>query len=167
MPANHRILSLLYKDFEALDVFGPLGSIVPHNDYYTLKLVNIHNQPAPDGLESSIHNGIGIVPNLSMTEALKEEEQFDTLFIPGGLGMRNLVDDAVLLGQIGQLVDRAAIVFTVCTGSILLAATGRLDGRKATTNKRAFDEMTPKCTCSGLQRRDHLSIFVYRLTFSL
>ena len=148
MPTQHRILSLLYSDFEALDLFGPIGAIVPRSDYYTVKLVNIQNQNAPNGLESSIKNDIGIMPNFSLAEALKEEEQFETLFIPGGQGMRSLVWDPVLLQQIGQLVDRAASVFTVCTGSILLAATGRLDGRKATTNKRLYDEMTPKCTCS-------------------
>jgi len=149
MPTQHRILSLVFDDFEALDLFGPLGAIIPRSDYYTVKLVNLHNQGAPNGLESSIKNGIGILPNLSLTEALKEEEQFDTLFIPGGFGWRSLARDSVLLQQIGQLVERAANVFTVCTGSILLAATGRLDGRKATTNKCLYDETTPKRMCSG------------------
>ena len=136
---------MIYTDFEALDLFGPLGAIVPRSDYYTLKLVNLHNADAPQGVESSIQNGIGILPTLSLTDALKPEERFDTLFIPGGLGMRPLVHDAELLRQIGALVDRAANVFTVCTGSVLLAATGRLDGREATTNKRAFEGMTPAC----------------------
>ena len=148
MPLQHRILSLLFSDFEALDLFGPLGAIVPRSDYYTVKLVNIHDQGAPNGLECSIKNDIGIMPNLSLAEALKEEEQFETLFIPGGVDMMSLVGDPVLLQQIGELVDRAASVFTVCTGSILLAATGRLDGRRATTNKRGYDQVTPKCTCS-------------------
>ena len=148
MPLQHRILALQFSDFEALDLFGPLGAIVPRSDYYTLKLVNLHDRSAPNGLESSIKNGIGIMPSLSLAEALKEEEQFETLFIPGGMGMMPLVSDPVLLQKIGQLVDRAASVFTVCTGSILLAATGRLDGRKATTNKRGYDQLTPKCTCS-------------------
>lgn len=149
MPTQHRILSLVYNGFEALDLFGPLGAIAPRSDYYTLKLVNIHNLGAPNGLESSIKNGILTLPNLSLSEALEGEEQFDTLFIPGGLGMRPLIGFPTLLQQIAQLVDRAANVFTVCTGSILLAATGRLDGRKATTNKRVYDEITPNCTCSG------------------
>lgn len=150
MPTQHRILALVFSEFEALDLFGPLGAIVPYSDYYTLKLVNVHNRAAPDGLESSIKNGIGILPSLSLTEALNDaQEHVDTLFIPGGLGMRDLVWDKDLLQQIGQLVERAASVFTVCTGSILLAATGKLDGYKATTNKRLFDEMTPKCTCAN------------------
>ena len=143
---------MIYTEFETLDLFGPLGAILPRSDYYTLKLVNIHNADAPKGLESSIRNGIGILPSLSLTDALtRAEERFDTLFIPGGEGMRPLVHDAELLRQIATLVDRAANVFTVCTGSVLLAATGRLDGRRATTNKRAFDQLTPQCTsCPAL-----------------
>ena len=149
MPTQHRVLSLVYSDFEALDLFGPLGAIVPRSDYYTLKLVSIHNLGAPSGLESSIKNGIGTLPNLSLADAFKEEEQFDTLFIPGGFGVMPLVWDPILLQRIGQLVERAASVFTVCTGSILLAATRRLDGRKATTKKRLYDGITPKRKCSG------------------
>ncbi|GIK05274.1 hypothetical protein Aspvir_009378 [Aspergillus viridinutans] len=144
MPTQHRILSLVYNDFEALDLFGPLGAIVPRSDYFTLQLVNLHNLDSPHGIETSIKNGIGVIPTLSLAEALRDDHQFVTLFIPGGVGMLPLVWDPILLQRIGQLVDRAANVFTVCTGSILLAATGRLDGRKATTNKRLYDELTPK-----------------------
>ena len=152
MPTHHHILALIYPDFETLDLFGPLGAIVPRSDYYTVKLANIHNHnhnhktgPPPHNVPSSIQNGIGTMPNLSLAEALKEDSHFDTLFLPGGFGLIPLVQDGVLLQQIGQLVDRAANVFTVCTGSVLLAATGRLDGRTATTNKRLFEEMTPNC----------------------
>jgi putative intracellular protease/amidase len=148
MPTQHRILSLVYNEFEALDLFGPLGAIVPRSDYYTLDLVSLHNLDSPRGIETSMKNGIGVIPTLTLAEALQEDQKFDTLFIPGGFGMMPLVWDPILLQRIGQLVDRAPNVFTVCTGSILLAATGRLDKRKATTNKRLYDEMTPKCMLS-------------------
>lgn len=155
MPTNHHILALIFNDFEALDFFGPIGSILPRSDYYTLSLVNVHNLPTPYGLESTIKNGIGIVPTISLADALKtyaskadshnQNEHFDTLFIPGGPGMLPLTWDPVLLRQIGRLVDLAPNVFTVCTGSVVLAATGSLDGRKATTNKRSYEEHTRKC----------------------
>ncbi|KAI4184466.1 MAG: hypothetical protein L6R41_004711 [Letrouitia leprolyta] len=154
MPTNHHILALIFNDFEALDFFGPIGSILPRSDYYTLSLVNVHNLPTPYGLESTIKNGIGIVPTISLADALKtyaskadshnQNEHFDTLFIPGGPGMLPLTWDPVLLRQIGRLVDLAPNVFTVCTGSVVLAATGSLDGRKATTNKRSYEEHTRK-----------------------
>lgn len=148
MSTHHRILALVFDGFEALDLFGPLGAIVPLSDYYTVKLVNVHNLPAPHGLESSIKNGIGILSNLSLADALRHNEEFETLFIPGGFSALPLVWDPILLQQISQLVKRASNVFTVCTGSILLAATGQLDGRKATTNKMLYDELTPKCKYS-------------------
>ncbi|KAH3012085.1 hypothetical protein KXV73_005909, partial [Aspergillus fumigatus] len=138
MPAQHRILSLVYNDFEAPNLFGPLGAIIPHS---------------PQGIETSIKNGIAVIPTLSLAEALREDHQFDTLFIPGGFGMLPLIWDPILLQRIGKLVDRAANILTVCTGSILLAATGRLDGRKATTNKRLYDELTPKFPGVQWQKR--------------
>ena len=147
MCTQHRILALVYDEFEALDLWGPLGAIIPRSDYYTLNVVNIRDQSGSKGaVESSVKNSIGILPNLSWADALKEEEHFSTLFIPGGIGNRPLLNDPVLLQKIGQLVDRAASVFTVCTGSVVLAATGRLDGYKATTNKLAYDALTPSCT---------------------
>lgn len=36
---------------------------------------------------------------------------------------------------LATLAQQSALVLTVCTGSLLLAATGLLEGRKATTNK--------------------------------
>ncbi|KAL4984487.1 hypothetical protein BDW68DRAFT_166950 [Aspergillus falconensis] len=65
--------------------------------------------------------------------------------------MMPLIWDPILLHRIDQLVDCAPNVFSVCTGSILLAVTDRLDGRKATTNKRLYDELTPKHP--GVQRQ--------------
>ncbi|KAL9615924.1 MAG: hypothetical protein Q9160_009150 [Pyrenula sp. 1 TL-2023] len=163
MPTQHHIVGLVFNDFEALDLFGPLGAIVPRSDYYTLELVHVHNLGAPNGVESSIKNGIGIMPSLSLAEFLKRGRHFHTLFLPGGFGMIPLVWDPFLLQQIGRLVDRASNVFTVCTGSVLLAATGRLNGHKATTNKLLFDEETQKCMSNDfiIQRGRRLYVYVH------
>jgi transcriptional regulator GlxA family with amidase domain len=42
------------------------------------------------------------------------------------------------LAELKRLAEASKLVATVCTGSLLLAKTGLLDGRKATSNKRVF-----------------------------
>jgi len=42
---------------------------------------------------------------------------------------------AAFISRLGELARSACVVLTVCTGSLLLAATKLLDGLKATTNK--------------------------------
>ena len=66
---------------------------------------------------------------------------YDLLFIPGGdtaldAAKRPAVTDWIT----SRRQNQAELVMTVCTGSILLAATGLLDGRKATTNKLDFTQ---------------------------
>ena len=58
--------------------------------------------------------------------------------IPGGMGTRKLVKDEVFLDHLKQLALNAKYILTICTGSILLARTDLLNGKKATTNKLVF-----------------------------
>jgi transcriptional regulator GlxA family with amidase domain len=65
-------------------------------------------------------------------------ESLDVLLVPGGWGTRREVENQALLAQLVRLAASSRFVTSVCTGSALLARAGLLDGRKATTNKRAF-----------------------------
>jgi putative intracellular protease/amidase len=68
-----------------------------------------------------------------------EAPAFDLLLIPGGFGTRAAVHNARFLDQLAAASQRARVTATVCTGSALLARTGLLDGRPATSNKIAWD----------------------------
>src|SRR5438034_9678416 len=64
---------------------------------------------------------------------------FDILLIPGGFGTRAAVNNAPFLQQLTTASQQASITATVCTGSALLARTGLLDDRPATSNKLAWN----------------------------
>lgn len=66
-------------------------------------------------------------------------EKTDILLIPGGKGTRTEVHNSLLTDAITKLAAEARYVLTVCTGSALLATTHLLDGKIATSNKRAFE----------------------------
>ena len=49
------------------------------------------------------------------------------------------MQDAAFIEAIGKIADEAVFCLTVCTGSALLAMTGLLRGKKATSNKLAMN----------------------------
>jgi transcriptional regulator GlxA family with amidase domain len=63
----------------------------------------------------------------------------DLLVVPGGYGTRALLRDRETLDWIRMTAATAKKVTSVCTGSLLLAQAGLLDGRRATTHWGALD----------------------------
>lgn len=120
---------LLFNNFETLDVFGPAEVFgILKEDYQ----VSFYSQSG--GLVSNAH-GVTI-----LTKELTEiQNGVDVLLIPGGYGTRPEVNNALLIDLIREISNASKYVLTVCTGTALLARTGLLDGKKATSNKRAFD----------------------------
>ena len=71
---------------------------------------------------------------LTVDCAFDEVRHPDILLIPGGIGTRALVHDDVILDWIRNAHETSQFTTSVCTGSLLLAAAGLLEGRKATTH---------------------------------
>src|SRR5207248_11752981 len=67
-------------------------------------------------------------------------DEFDVLVVPGGLGTRQLQSDAGFVEWLRTFPSNRLAV-SVCTGSLLLGAAGRLRGRRATTHHTAFEEL--------------------------
>lgn len=124
-----KVSVLLFTDFETLDVFGPVEILGRLKEKYTVQFYSLHG-----GLVRNQH-GVAV-----HTEKLNEIHNGTGIFIiPGGYGTRIEVDNTQLIDAIRQISASSEYVLTVCTGTALLARTGLLDGRKATSNKRAFD----------------------------
>ncbi len=58
----------------------------------------------------------------------------DVVVVPGGIGTRALLTDELILDWIGTAHATSAWTTSVCTGSLLLAAAGLLDGLEAATH---------------------------------
>ena len=118
---------ILFQNFETLDVFGPV-EVFGKIDGWKIKFYSM------DG---------GIVPNLDNvsidTEKIEDIVPQGLLFIPGGPGTRVEVENSLFIDKLRALAEQSKYVVTVCTGSALLAKTGLLDGKRATSNKRSFD----------------------------
>lgn len=126
-----RIGILLFNQFETLDVFGPVEVFGRLKDLYKIEFYSLEG-----GIISSTQN-VKIV-----TEKLPENEKLDIFLLPGGQGTRKEVEHEALLSKIKALSSAAEYTLTVCTGSALLAKTGQLNGKAATSNKRAYDWAT-------------------------
>ena len=119
---------LLFEDFETLDVFGPVEILGRNTAQYR---VRFYSQGG-----GVIRNRHGIAIETEDLEGISGGT--DVFLIPGGPGTRSAVENQTLVTLVGRIAEASRYVLTVCTGSALLARTGQLDGRNATSNKKAF-----------------------------
>ena len=123
-----KVAVLLFEDFESLDVFGPVEIFGRLADLYTVSFYSL------SGGQIKNKHGVSI-----LTDKLETIYKNEVIFlIPGGLGTRKEVENKLLIDTIKQISTFSQFVLTVCTGSALLARTALLDGKTATSNKRAF-----------------------------
>ncbi len=127
-----RLGVVLFPGFELLDVFGPVEMFGNLQGVVDVQLVAQEPGAVPSAQGPAVvaAHGFADAPHL------------DLLLIPGGIGTRDAIDNPVMLQWLRERAAAAELVMTVCTGTALLARTGVLDGRRATTNKAFFHWVT-------------------------
>jgi transcriptional regulator GlxA family with amidase domain len=129
MPPIRRILVLAVDGAQSIDIMGPVEVFeyaertVPGS--YKIELVG----PATDG-HITMSNGF----RLAVEPLPEPPPRVDTLIVAGGEGSRRAVDDPIVVDWIARASRRARRTASICTGAYLLAATGLLDGHRATTH---------------------------------
>lgn len=83
----------------------------------------------------SATGGLRVVPDYGLEDAPK----IDILIVPGGFGTRALLKEDSVIEWIGRTSRSCRRTASVCTGSLLLARAGVLDGKRATTHHLALD----------------------------
>ena len=124
-----KIAALIFPQFEALDMFGPIEMFGMLPEAFEICMV------AETGAPVSCKQG----PASLVDQTFDDPSDYDLVLVPGGKGTRAGVDNLPLLNWLRRACERAEIVMSVCTGSALLAKAGVLDGKRATTNKLAYD----------------------------
>ena len=125
------IAILLFDRFTALDAVGP---------YETLGRV-------PGAAVTFVAKTTGPVrtdtTRLAITAdaTLADTAAPDILVIPGGPGQRDLMEDAEVLDWIRAVDATTTWTTSVCTGSLVLAAAGLLQGRRSTCHWLALDQL--------------------------
>ncbi|MBL8213014.1 MAG: DJ-1/PfpI family protein [Bryobacterales bacterium] len=82
-------------------------------------------------------SGMAIVP----TATFETCPRCEVLFVPGGPGQVECMEDGEVLGWLQQQGAQAEWVASVCTGSLLLAGAGLLGGYQATSHWMSRDQL--------------------------
>jgi cyclohexyl-isocyanide hydratase len=121
-PAPLQIGMVLYPGLTLLDLIGPQNVLTSHAT--THLLWKTRALVTSDG-------GVSIQPTATFSDC---PENLDILFVPGGFGTADAMEDEEILQFLRDRGPRARYVTSVCTGSLVLAAAGLLKGYKATTH---------------------------------
>src|ERR1700761_6825070 len=117
------IVILLFDRFEPLDAVGPY-EILAHVPDAKVRFV------APES--GRITDVLGSLP-VDVPTRCSDVEACDVLVVPGGGGVWTLLEDQDFLDWVRQIHATTRFTTSVCTGSLLLAAAGVLDGLTAGT----------------------------------
>ncbi len=143
MKSRLSIGVVLFRDFELLDVFGPLEMFGLLPEHFELCMLS------QTGAIVESRQGPKSIVDLKFAT----DRQFDILLVPGGMGTRQGVDNPTMLAWLRLQAAGARFVTSVCSGSALLARSGLLDGRRATTNKAAFEWVSTQSEKVDWQKR--------------
>ncbi|MET7375838.1 DJ-1/PfpI family protein [Micromonospora arida] len=129
-----RIEIVVFDGFDELDVFGPFEVLSMAG--FDVALVAVE-RPGP------VTSMRGV--QLQVPEVL---HQADGVIVPGGGWLNRAAEGSwaqarrgVLPARLVELAPSARWMASVCTGALVLAAAGLLTGRRATTNRNAYDEL--------------------------
>lgn len=144
---QRHIVVIVYQGVMALDVCGPMDAFAMANFYANRGLYRLSIAAATtDPVKTSI--GSCIVPNYPLADL---PGPIDTLLVAGGHGYVTAFRDRALIDWLREAAPRARRHGSICTGAFLLAASGLLDGKRATTHWNLASSFTREFPSTKLE----------------
>jgi transcriptional regulator GlxA family with amidase domain len=132
-----RIAIAVFEGAEELDFVGPWEVLAAwrflHPDEVEVFLVGEDLEPV------TCAKGMRVVPDRTWDDA----GELDVLLYPGGKGTRAQLGNERIRARLRGLKEEGTLMTSVCTGSLVYADAGLLDGRPAATYHAAFGELLP------------------------
>ncbi|QKJ85222.1 AraC family transcriptional regulator [Paramixta manurensis] len=135
------IALLAVPGVQLLDIAGPLDVFAEANRYmqrdiYRLIVIG-YDQAA---IVSS--SGVKIAPDMTLAEA--KTHHFDSFLVAGAPAEQQPAADAGLQHALRQVCQQSQRFGSVCSGALLLASTGLLDGHRVTTHWAVADTLAAR-----------------------
>lgn len=119
----------LFPRYTALDAIGP---------YDVLQRIPCIDVTFIGHRRGEVRSDNGML-GMTCDATFDEMRRPDVIVFPGGIGTRALIEDESILSWLRDAHARTRFTTSVCTGALVLAAAGLLDGMTATTHWRAAD----------------------------
>jgi transcriptional regulator GlxA family with amidase domain len=141
---RHRtVVIVVFDGVQGLDAFGPADVF-----YFANYLAEQAGEPVlPYGIEFAAMAPGPVVtaagPRIFADRSLADPElEPDVLLVAGGLAVPAAARDEAFIAHLRAVAGRSEEVGSVCTGALLLAQAGLLDGHRATTHWALADMLT-------------------------
>ena len=124
---QEQVAMLLFPGFTALDLVGP------HYFFACMFGATVHLVTTEDDLAPVASDlGLAIAPTIRLADVPPD---LDVLFTPGGTsGVLEVMRNPEAMDWFSDRASRARYITSVCTGSMILAKAGLLEGKRATSH---------------------------------
>jgi len=134
---TRNVAILIFDEVEVLDFCGPFEVFgvtgLRNGDERPFHVYTVAESAGP----VIARNGLSVNPAFTIENCPAP----DLLLVPGGQGTRKQIHNSTLVNWVKSKAEQVELLLSVCTGALVLAKAGLLEGLRATTHYAAVEEL--------------------------